>query len=245
MGARIYIPTLGRFTSVDPVKGGTQNDYVYPSDPINASDFSGQSWWGDAFATVAAGVVGGFVAAAVIGACAATIVCGIVALSVAVVAAAITSVAITAVVAVVEQKTLTRQDYTNSAISGGISGAIGAFGPLVSAAKSVPIVVSSVAKFTSTNFRANLIKSTGVEPAFSQAHHVLPQKFAKDFVKAGLDIHDPKFSMWLPNKIHGPGSYSYNKLWEGFLKNSNPTQNQIFDAARRFNTEVFGKTPNF
>jgi RHS repeat-associated protein len=42
MGARLYVPTLGRFLSVDPVKGGTQNDYVYVVDPIGSSDFSGK-----------------------------------------------------------------------------------------------------------------------------------------------------------------------------------------------------------
>ena len=45
MGARLYVPILGRFLSVDPIKGGTQNDCVYPSDPVNSSDFDGLFGW--------------------------------------------------------------------------------------------------------------------------------------------------------------------------------------------------------
>lgn len=44
MGARVYLPILGRFMQPDPVDGGGANIYAYAMDPINMADYTGLFW---------------------------------------------------------------------------------------------------------------------------------------------------------------------------------------------------------
>ena len=41
MGVRLYSPTTGRFLSGDPIRGGNDNTYVYPADPVGQFDLDG------------------------------------------------------------------------------------------------------------------------------------------------------------------------------------------------------------
>jgi RHS repeat-associated protein len=53
MGARVYVPSIGRFLQVDQVEGGTDNSYVYVSDPVNDFDLDGTFGFKKFFGNVA------------------------------------------------------------------------------------------------------------------------------------------------------------------------------------------------
>jgi RHS repeat-associated protein len=68
MGARVYIPALGRFAQLDPKVGGSANGYDYVNqDPVNNSDPSGnesENWLINGLTGLAAFAVGALVAPA-------------------------------------------------------------------------------------------------------------------------------------------------------------------------------------
>ncbi|MFC0643992.1 RHS repeat-associated core domain-containing protein [Cellulomonas phragmiteti] len=63
MGVRLYHPGVGRFLQVDPVPGGSANQYDYcNADPVNCTDLSGTIAWGKVLGVVAAvGEVASFI----------------------------------------------------------------------------------------------------------------------------------------------------------------------------------------
>jgi RHS repeat-associated protein len=64
MGARLYNPMTGQFTSTDPIYGGNTSAFAYPQDPINRFDLDGRfsrgTWNHIAQALGTASTVAGF-----------------------------------------------------------------------------------------------------------------------------------------------------------------------------------------
>jgi len=71
MGARTYVPALGRFLESDPIVNGGANPYAYVNgDPINGLDPTGTSdgWFGPIIGAIVAVVVGAVIGVATAGA---------------------------------------------------------------------------------------------------------------------------------------------------------------------------------
>ena len=96
--------------------------------------------------------------------------------------------------------------------------------------------------FTRSNFRDNLGRLTGGIPDGMQAHHTLPYKFEKRFSDIGINIHDPKYGVWLDSKLHNKLSHKYNAEWKKFFKdNPSYTIEQVMEYAQKLMTEIYGQ----
>ena len=96
--------------------------------------------------------------------------------------------------------------------------------------------------FTRGNFRDNLGRLTGGIPNGMQAHHTLPYTFEDKFSDIGINIHDPKYGVWLDSTIHNKLSQKYNKEWEKFFEsNSTYTEGQVIEHATKLMKEIYGQ----
>jgi hypothetical protein len=64
-----------------------------------------------------------------------------------------------------------------------------------------------------------------------QAHHDLPQEFAKKFKAKGFDIDDPQYGRWVegtPPGRHQLWNGEYNAIWRSFFgRFRNPSRARI------------------
>ncbi len=66
------------------------------------------------------------------------------------------------------------------------------------------------------------------------AHHTIPKakEFQKNYDKAGINIHDPKYGTWLESNLHRSTSSDYNNQWRLFFRgNPDATKEEIENFA--------------
>ncbi|WP_224248597.1 TIGR02269 family lipoprotein [Hyalangium gracile] len=97
--------------------------------------------------------------------------------------------------------------------------------------------------FTESNFRENLARLTGQLPDGAHAHHVFPQKLARKFEQAGINVHDPRFGAWWERSSHLKNAAEYTKRWESFFDRER-TFEQILQHGRELGGE-FGFQVHF
>lgn len=88
---------------------------------------------------------------------------------------------------------------------------------------------------TKSNYRANLARYTGRNPAGEDAHHVLPkaEEFAENFKRAGLNVHDPRLLTWWNAVQHRATSADWNRQWAQFFASGQRTAKEILEFAIR------------
>lgn len=71
---------------------------------------------------------------------------------------------------------------------------------------------ATMRSFTQSNARYNLAVRTGKNPRGCQDHHTMPVKLASYFVKAGLNINDPKYLLGPPDPAW-PAGIRFPSAW--------------------------------
>src|SRR5439155_1479473 len=94
---------------------------------------------------------------------------------------------------------------------------------------------------TRGNFRDNLSRLTGEAPAEADAHHMLPQaeRFAGNFQKAGVNIHDPRLGTWWERTQHLKNSSAWNQSWDQFFRTGPKNALQVLQFAQKL-SKVYG-----
>lgn len=203
MGARVYLPTLGRFAQVDSIEGGNENAYVYPPNPIGRFDLDGTRSWsaigGSVIKAIAdngdkiklgAGMVQVGVCIAVVAACGAALLTGIVISSV-----------VTASQSIYEGNGLIRT-----------AGLVGS-GVVVDAGMSRIVNVAKIAKrFTDTNKR-------GAAVVGSSALNQVVQTTTERVYQAAV-LHSPSYPSGARNasQSSGRGQLYGNSVFSGLLQ---------------------------
>ena len=87
--------------------------------------------------------------------------------------------------------------------------------------------------------KSNMIKHGANPGSQFQAHHGLPWAQRDYFAKAGLNVSDTKFGIWVRgggNGGHQSWSYRYGKLWKDYqMRNPIPDADDIIDYFNRLN----------
>ena len=96
------------------------------------------------------------------------------------------------------------------------------------------------------NYRANLVKKTGIDPSEAAAHHNMPVKFGNFFKNVkGLNYQNPKFGSWVEKYLHSSISREFNLEWEYFIRtHPNASASQVINFARSLAAK-FGIPTNF
>ena len=104
------------------------------------------------------------------------------------------------------------------------------------------VSIADVSGKWTKSLRANMIRAYGEAPSGLHAHHILPQKYAKQFRDLGFDINNPKYGKWIDGHQHLSKAKEYNDAWElFFINNPSPSKEMVEEEAKRLMMHIYGQ----